>query len=59
MPVAYSSQRRVLNPVLVGVSIALMKLHDQKGKGLFGLQFHIACSVLKEVRSGTQTGPDP
>jgi hypothetical protein len=47
-----------LKSVLVRVSIAATKHHDQKarrgGKGFFGLHFHSCYSLLKEFRTGTQ-----
>lgn len=50
-----------LTCILVTVSIAVMKHHDQKAscgkKGVFGLHFHITSSLsLKEVRAGAQAG---
>lgn len=49
--------------ILVRVSVAAMKHHDQKSKkggdGLIWLTFLYCCSSLKEVRAGTQTGQEP
>jgi hypothetical protein len=50
-------------PDFVRVSIAVMKHQDQKaswGKKMYiPLPLPYLCSLLKEVRTGTQTGQEP
>lgn len=49
--------------VSVKISITAEKHHDQNAswgvKGLFSLHIPYCCSVVKEVRTGTQTRENP
>lgn len=54
-----------LLPVLIRVSIAIMKHYDQKKKKVWGGRYFFQlilphwCSSLKEVRRATQSGKEP
>jgi hypothetical protein len=50
-----------MDPVLVRVSIVVIKYHDQSNpgrKGFIWLILHHHCSLLKEVKTGIQIEQD-